>query len=99
MEKKTLEAFLAILVLTHSIIITLNVASFFIVPFLYPWYIFVPICTMIARVIFVQGSCPLTVLENIIRRRLGLKEIGGFVKHYLLGRCKCGYNNNDDSEG
>ena len=86
MGKIILKISLGALVLAHLSIMVLNIASFFIVPFIYPWYIFIPICTVIARAVFVPRSCPLTSLENVIRRRLGLTEIKGFAKHYLYGR-------------
>lgn len=82
--KSLLKFILAILVFCHSVIISMNIAACFVAPFLCPWYIWLPICTIVARVVTGGGVCPLTVLENKIRVRLGMDEISGFVAHYLL---------------
>ena len=81
MDIKYLKIFLALLVFLHFIVIILNTASFFICIFYLPWYLYVPICTMIGRLIFGSGVCPLTNLENKI-----IKEIDAFVKYYISDR-------------
>tara|TARA_E500000331_G_C16722483_1_gene483035 strand:- start:265 stop:519 length:255 start_codon:yes stop_codon:yes gene_type:complete len=79
-----LKLILPVLVFFHALIISVNVAACFVAPFLCPWYLWVPICTIVARVVTGGGVCPLTVLENKIRIKLGMDEISGFVAHYLL---------------
>ena len=81
---KTLKAILMVIVFVHSVIIFFNVAAFFIVPFKTPWYIWMPICTMVGRTLSASGNCPLTLLENKIRCKIGMKPIKGFVYHYFL---------------
>ena len=80
---KILKFLLMFIVLVHSIIIFFNMAAFFIVPFETPWYIWLPICTMIGRTLAATGRCPLTILENKIREKIGMKPIKGFVYHYF----------------
>ena len=76
---------LASLVLFHSYIVGANVLAFFVVPFLEPWYVAVPIMSLILLLVFSKVlDCPLTNLENLLRKRLGMKRIGGFVGHYFL---------------
>ena len=70
-------------VLVHACIIFLNMAAFFIVPLETPWYIWLPICTMIGRTLSASGNCPLTLLENKLREKIGMKPIKGFVYHYF----------------
>jgi len=72
------------LVAIHAIIILTNIASFFALIVLAPWYIAMPCCTMIVRVLFSQVLCPLTVVENKMRVKLGLPPIDRFVSHYLI---------------
>ena len=80
---RTLKFCLMVVVLVHSIIIFFNVAAFLIAPFETPWYIWTPMCTVIARIVYGSGLCPLTVLENRIRAKLGMPSIKGFVYHYF----------------
>ena len=74
---------LMVVVLFHSIIIFFNIAAFLIAPLETPWYVWIPLCTVIARIIYGAGTCPLTVLENRIRAKLGMPSIRGFVYHYF----------------
>lgn len=80
-------AFYALVVL-HIILVIAVVSSFFILPFFSPWYIAVPCMTFIWFFSTTQVECKLTNLENIIRKRLGLKKIGGFVGHYFMKPAK-----------
>lgn len=76
---------LCFLVVFHSGIIWANLFAFFLVPFLEPWYVAVPIMSLVLLLIFSKVlDCPLTNLENWLRKRLGMKRIGGFVGHYFL---------------
>lgn len=72
------------LVVLHIILVITVVLSFFILPFLSPWYIAVPCMTFIWFFSTTKVDCQLTNLENIMRKRLGIKRIGGFVGHYFL---------------
>jgi hypothetical protein len=83
---------LIIIVLLHWALVFANLSSFFILAYQGltpsqnpPWYIAAPLCTFIVIVTFSKVlDCPLTRLENKIRKRLGKNKIGGFIKHYLI---------------
>lgn len=79
-----LRACLFCLVIFHGTIIVFNGLSFFFLIFFAPWYIALPCCTMIGRVLFTNTKCPLTALENIIRGKIGLPTIESFAAHYFL---------------
>ena len=72
------------LILIHSCIIFANIASFFFLIFCAPWFISFPCCTLIARIVFNDTKCPLTALENELRKRIGWPQIDKFVEHYFL---------------
>jgi hypothetical protein len=76
---------LVFVVVVHFILVILNVCSLFILPFsgLSLW-ITVPIETYLVNLLFTNTPCTLTNLENRLRRRLGMKEIRGYVGHYLI---------------
>ena len=77
--------FLVVVAVAHLLVVIGNSISFFILPFMVEWYIALPLDSFILWVTFSPGaSCPLTKLENKIRRRLELEPIGGFIKHYLI---------------
>ncbi len=79
------------LVILHIILVLMVVFSFFVLPFLSPWYIAVPCMTFIWFFSTTQVDCQLTNLENVMRKRLGMKRIGGFVGHYFLKPAKILY--------
>ena len=79
-------------VLLHWVIVFGNFAAFFILLYhgfhpdqIIPWYVGLPLCTFIgvistSRVL----DCPLTRLENKLRKAAGLSPIKGFIGHYFL---------------
>jgi hypothetical protein len=72
------------LVSFHMFIVLGNIASAFVLPFYAPWYIALPIIALIVNLTFAPSQCPLTRLENRIRRSLGMKEIRHFMGHYVV---------------
>ena len=83
-------AFLALVTLIHSLVALGNIAA---LPFLCVliiedvalWYIYLPLITFIGVITFSRTiDCPLTNLENKIRKKLNLEPIQGFLKHYTL---------------
>ncbi len=56
--------------------------------FLYtPWYVSVPLVSWVINIATLRGlRCPLTELENYIRRKMGIPEIKGFVSRWILFR-------------
>lgn len=79
--KKTL---LVLLVSFHMFVIVINMVAFFILPFLYPLLVWMPLNSFILTVIFTREICPLTRLENHMRTNLGMPRIGGFIGHYIV---------------
>jgi len=74
-----------LLIIFHMCIIVGNAVSFFIAPFLSPWYVALPICSFIFLITFSKEiRCPLTNWENEIRTKLGKKTIGGFIGLYVI---------------
>jgi len=72
------------LVTFHYFVITVNIVAFFVLPFLYPLLVWMPLNSFILTVTFTREVCPLTRLENYIRTSLGMPRIGGFIGHYLV---------------
>ena len=72
------------LVVFHTFVIVVNIAAFFILPFMYPLYVWMPINSFILVTTFTREICPLTRLENKLRTSLGMNRIGGFIGHYFL---------------
>ena len=60
----------------HMFVVIGNAVSFAVLPFVEPAWVALP-CGP-------GHSCPLTRVENKIRRELGLIEIRGFIGHYIL---------------
>jgi hypothetical protein len=68
----------------HFAVIFGNFAALFLLPFVAPWYIALPLMSLIVNLMFSPLSCPLTRLESRIRKSLGMDEIRHFVKHYFI---------------
>ena len=76
---------LFLVVALHLFVVIGNAIAFFIVPFLTPWYVAIPICSFIFLVSFSKEiKCPLTNWENTLRMKIGKKRIGGFIGHYII---------------
>jgi Protein of Unknown function (DUF2784) len=68
----------------HFAIVVGNCLSFLVLPFLTPIYVWLPILTTTANWAFAPSSyCPLTLLENRLRRHMGMPEIRDFMDHYI----------------
>lgn len=80
-----------LLITLHILLVVAVVLSFFILPFLAPWYVAVPCMTFIWFFSTTRVDCQLTNLENWMRKQLGMKKIGGFVGHYFLKPAKLMY--------
>ena len=72
------------LVTFHYFVVTVNIVAFFILPFLYPLLVWMPLNSFILTVTFTREICPLTRLENYIRTSLDMPRIGGFLGHYMV---------------
>jgi hypothetical protein len=53
-----------------------------------PWYLYLSVVALIARVIFSRNICPLTLLENVFRLRLDLDKSTGFLKDWIIAPMK-----------
>lgn len=78
------KAILYSIVSFHMFIIVVNIMAFFVLPFMYPLWMWVPVNSFILTVTFTREVCPLTRLENYLRTSLGMSRIGGFIGHYLV---------------
>lgn len=89
---------LIIVVFFHGFAIIVNGLGLFILPIL-PCYMYmieptvlsVVLGTIIAVALIsflirlsVATDCPFTKYENVLRERLGLRRIGGFIGHYFI---------------
>lgn len=88
-----LRACLYLVVIFHFMVVFTNIAAALVLPFTslimdWPFWFTVllvtPIESLIITLTFSREQCPITRLENVIRRRLGLREIGGFIGYYLI---------------
>jgi len=77
-------AFLYAVIAFHMFVIAVNIAAFFLLPFLYPLWVWMPVNSFILTVTFTREVCPLTRLENYLRTSLGMARIGGFIGHYFV---------------
>jgi hypothetical protein len=76
--------FFYVLVVFHFLMVVAVFSAFFILPFCTSWYVSVPLMTFIFFFSTTRVECQLTNLENGLRKRLGMKRIGGFVGFYFL---------------
>lgn len=81
-----------VLVVFHILLVIGVLLSFFILPVYAPWYLALPLMTFIWFFSTTRVECQLTNLENVIRKRLGMKKIGGFVGAYFLRPAKMLWN-------
>ena len=72
------------LVVAHLLLVLAVGLSFILLPFLASWYVALPLMTFIVFFSTTKVECQLTNAENILRKRLGLRQIGGFVGHYIV---------------
>ena len=76
--------FLYSVIVFHFFVIFVNIAAFFLLPFIYPLWVWMPLNSFILTVTFTREVCPLTRLENYLRTSLGMSRIGGFIGHYMV---------------
>lgn len=75
---------LLFVIVFHMLILFGVFASIFLLPVYEKWYVALPLEIFILHLITTRVDCPLTNLENHIRKSLGMKRIGGFVGHYMV---------------
>jgi membrane protein insertase Oxa1/YidC/SpoIIIJ len=79
------------IIASHFSVVTCNLIAAVVIAFYQPWYVALPIITLIVNLMFSPISCPLTRLENHYRRRMGKTPIAHFVGHYIFGKGKEGW--------
>lgn len=85
MAQLLLRGLLASVIFGHTILVLTNALAFFVLPLYTPWYQAIPLMTFIAWISFSRTvNCPLTAVENYIRRKLHVKEVHGFVGYYFV---------------
>lgn len=72
------------MVALHMIGIIAVVTSFFLLPFYAPWYVALPLMIWIVHLMMTRIECPITTLENYLRKKLGMKQIPTFVGFYIV---------------
>jgi hypothetical protein len=83
---RTLKVILLLLVLVHLSIVILNILAVFFLAICSPWYISIPLISLLALRACNDWKCPLTVIENVLRDKLNMPRINGFIDHYILKR-------------
>ena len=78
------KSLLGLVVGLHMVVVVINIAAFFVLPFLHPIWVWMPVNSFIITVTFTREVCPLTRLENYLRTSLGMRRIGGFIGHYVV---------------
>lgn len=81
---KKMKFILKAIIAFHALIIVFNFIAIFVLPFLAPWYVSLPLITLVINLMFSPIACPLTKLESTIRRGMGLPEVRFFMKHYFI---------------
>ena len=73
-------------ILFHFVLVFGMFISFFVLPFRADWSVALPLCVIIVNFMLARIHCPLTDLENVLRGRLGMPKIKGFIGYYILGK-------------
>jgi hypothetical protein len=71
-------------VIGHFVLVFGNMLACLVLPFYVSWYISLPLITFLVQQFTSRVECPLTRLENSLRRKLGRPEIKTFLKHYFI---------------
>ena len=78
---------LVLLVIVHLAVVFLNFSAMIVIWFYAPWYIALPVFSFLFRLATVERECPLTIVENWLRDKLGMKRINTFIGHYIVKHC------------
>ncbi len=84
MKKILLKSILYLLIVSHMIGIVFVILSFILLPLYAPWYTALPLMIWIVHLMMTRIECPITTLENWLRRKLGMKQIPAFVGYYIV---------------
>lgn len=75
---------LVILVVLHLLLVLINLIAMPCLLLYQPWYVSVPLVSFLIRLATVERECPLTIVENWLRNKLGMKVINTFIGHYIM---------------
>lgn len=75
-----------VIIMIHSLLVAGMVASAVALVIYEPWYIWLPLNVWIINLAILPVRCPLTTLENYVRKKLGLPSINSFIKVHFLGK-------------
>lgn len=78
-------------VVIHLVIVAINVIAIPVLLAYAQWYISVPLVTFLVRLAIVERRCPLTALENYIRKKVNLPTINSFIGHYIVKHIRRAY--------
>jgi len=87
-----MEKGLKVIIFFHFAIIIGNLLAIGFLAVNEPWWVSIPLITFLLNLVTNSWNCPLTILENKIRKKLGLPQIRSFIKHYVI-------KNNENSNG
>ena len=79
---------LYITILSHYLLFLALVASMPMLLIYAPWYTSIPLVVWVVNLMTLPVKCPLTTLENVIRTKVGLPTIKGFVSKHILFRSR-----------
>ena len=84
--KMLLMSLLICVVVLHLMILIINIAAVFVLPFTgMSIFIWIPLETFLVGLVFNSSwKCPMTIAENKIRKALGMRQISGFIGHYFM---------------
>jgi len=70
----------------HLFVVFATLVSLFVLPFKVEWYLWIPISCGLIPNLLTPGDCYLSVIENRIRKSLGLSKVDKFVAYYILNK-------------
>ncbi len=67
----------------HMLVLFGNLISLLVLPWFTPWYVALPVISLLVNFMFSSVPCPLTRMESALRRNMGMSEIDYFIQHYF----------------
>ena len=81
-----------LIVVIHYVIFVSLLASTILCWFDFPWYMCLLILTIVFRIGMSREECPLTSIENLVRRKLNMPKSTGFLKDWIIRPIKGVYH-------
>ncbi len=67
----------------HMLVLFGNLISLLVLPWFTPWYVALPVISLLVNFMFSSVPCPLTRMDSALRRNMGMSEIDYFIQHYF----------------